>query len=123
MLHSGNDVMNKPKIVYIASPYTIGDVAINVRRQMETAHHILDMGHVPIAPLLSHFLHIHRPRDTEDWMRMDFALVEVSDVVLRLPGVSKGADQEEDFARSKGIPVVAGWEELEKFLFPKGEFV
>jgi hypothetical protein len=33
------------KIIYIASPYTIGDVAANVHVQIEAAHKIMDAGH------------------------------------------------------------------------------
>lgn len=105
--------MNKPKkLIYIASPYTVGDVAANVCVQIEAAHRILDLGHCPVAPLLSHFLHIHRQRPYGDWVEMDLALIPRMDLVLRLPGESKGADGEVELARSLGIPVAYGWKEL-----------
>jgi len=94
------------KIVYIASPYTVGDVAVNVKTQMDTADSLIEKGYCPIAPLLSHFLHINKPRPYEDWTKMDMALVRVSDYVLRLPGESRGADAEVELAKSLKIPVV-----------------
>ena len=93
------------KKVYIASPYTQGDVGQNVGIAMSFSHAILDNGHCPISPLLSHFLHIHRQRHYEDWIAMDLELVKVSDCLIRLPGDSNGADGEVRLARELGIPV------------------
>lgn len=100
------------KIIYIASPYTLGDVAANVAVQIEAAHKIMDAGHCPVAPLLSHYLHIHRQRSYQDWVEMDLALIPRMDVVLRLPGKSSGADGEVALAEKHGIPVAHGWENL-----------
>ena len=47
---------------------------------------------------------------------MDLRLVEVADVVLRLPGVSPGGDRECDWANGSGVKVCYGWVELETFL-------
>lgn len=74
------------KIIYISSPYSMGDQAANVRRQILAAHVVMDLGHAPIAPLLTHFLHVHRPRPYEEWMAVDLKLVEKADVVWRLAG-------------------------------------
>lgn len=104
------------KLIYIASPYTIGDVGANVRVQLDAAHTILDMGHCPIAPLLSHYLHIHRQRPYQDWMAMDMAIIPRMDAVLTLPGPSKGADAEVALANQLHIPVLYGWAELRAFL-------
>lgn len=103
------------KVVYIASPYSSGDVAANVHVQLEAAHKILDMGHCPVAPLLSHYLHIHRQRPWEDWIGMDLAIIPKMDVILRLPGKSIGADHEVELAQKLNIPVCFGWKELEMF--------
>ena len=105
-----------PLVIYISSPYTAGDVGANVGLQIEAAHRIMDMGHAPIAPLLTHFLHIHRQRPYEDWMQADLATVRVCDIVLRLPGESKGADREVEQAKFYNIPVAYGWEGLAKEL-------
>ena len=100
------------KIIYIASPYSIGDIAANVARQMEVAHLIMDAGHCPIVPLMSHYLHIYRRRPYQEWLNCDLALIPKVDLVVRLPGESKGADQEVALAESLNIPVVFGLVEL-----------
>lgn len=104
------------KVIYIASPYTLGDVAANVAVQLEAAHKIMDAGHCPVAPLMSHYLHIHRQRPYQEWIDVDLALIPKMDIVLRLPGESKGADGEVALARKLGIPVVFGWDALFSYL-------
>ena len=54
--------LNKP-IVYIASPYTKGDVSINVHFQCKIFDELMDDGIVfPVVPLWSHFQHTIFPR-------------------------------------------------------------
>lgn len=101
-----------PKIIYISSPYSLGDKMENVLVQIKAAHRIMDLGHCPIAPLLSHFLHLYRPRPYNDWLDVDLELVARMDIILRLPGISDGADKEVQEARFGDIPVVFGWEDL-----------
>lgn len=45
------------------------------------------------------------PMPYEDWLRLDNYWLEVSDVVLRLPGESNGADKEIELANELMIPV------------------
>ncbi len=104
------------KIIYIASPYTKGDMAANVAVQMNAAHRIMDAGHCPVAPLLSHFLHLHRQRNYQDWIDIDLVLIPRMDIVLRLPGESLGAKGEVEKARENNIPVAFGWGELGNML-------
>jgi hypothetical protein len=98
--------------VYIASPYTKGDVAVNVRTQLEMANKLMDLGFAPFAPLYSHFQHMAFPRPYEDWIKIDLEWVKVCDAVLRLPGESKGADGEVLYATDLNIPVFYTVEEL-----------
>ncbi len=91
--------------IFIASAYTQGDVAENVRRSMVAAHMLMALAHSPYCPLLSHFLHMHRPRPYEEWMALDRVWLAQCEAVLRLPGESAGADREERQARELGIPV------------------
>jgi len=91
--------------VYIASPYTKGDVAVNVRTQLEMANKLMDLGFAPFAPLYSHFQHMAFPRPYEDWIKIDLEWVKVCDCVLRLRGESAGADGEVKFAHDNKIPV------------------
>lgn len=93
------------KVVYIASPYTKGDAAENVRRQIDAFDGLAYHGFAPIAPLLGHFVQIVNPLDYDTWTRIDMALVLKSDAVLRLEGESYGADAEVLEASRSGIPV------------------
>jgi len=98
--------------VYIASPYTKGDTAINVKRQLDTFDILMDKGYFPFAPLYSHFQHMAHPRPYEDWMTYDLEWILVCDCVLRLDGESSGADREVAHAKEHGIPVYYSLEEL-----------
>lgn len=91
--------------VYIASPYTVGDTAINVRDQLVCADKLIDAGFAPFAPLYSHFQHMFQPRPYEDWAKLDNEWVLVCDALLRLPGESAGADAEIELAKQNNIPV------------------
>jgi hypothetical protein len=98
--------------VYIASPYTKGDVAENVRYSLQVANTIMEWGAIPFAPLLSHFWHLMFPHPYEFWMKMDFEWIKRCNCLLRLPGESKGADMEVEFAKENGIPVYYSMKEL-----------
>jgi hypothetical protein len=93
------------KMIFISSPYTIGDCALNVREQILVADELMNAGLCPVLPLLSHFQHIVKPRSYEDWLRIDFEKIKRCDALLRLPGVSKGANSEVSFAIENSIPV------------------
>lgn len=106
--------------VYIASPYTLGDVAVNVRKQIEMAEILMGRGFFPYIPLLSHFQHMIHPRPYEDWMANGKEWLLQCEAVLRLEGESKGADQEVLWAEETGIPVAYSIFELEKHRHQKG---
>lgn len=97
--------MDKDALVYIASPYSLGDKEENVRNSLLVADELLSKGIIPFAPLLSHFWEQISPKPYEDWLKMDFQYIMRCDAVLRLPGKSSGADMECEFATLHGIPV------------------
>lgn len=103
--------MGKPKI-YIASPYTKGDVAVNVKAQIDAFAELMDKGFAPFAPLYSHFQHMAHPRSYEKWLEQDFEWIPSCDCLLRLPGESSGADKEVELAKSLGKPVFYSIDEL-----------
>lgn len=96
--------------IYVASPYSIGDQLANVKTSLLAANALIDMGHVPFAPLLSHFWNEITPRSYEDWLKLDFEWIRRCDAVLRIPGESHGADAEVRFAQELGLPVFYGLE-------------
>jgi len=100
------------KLVYIASPYTLGDVAQNVRIQFQAAEELKEAGFLPFPPLFSHFWHFMNPHPWEYWMEMDREWVQKADCILRLPGASKGADEEVALATKLNIPVFYSVQEV-----------
>lgn len=102
--------------VYIASPYTLGDVAQNVKVQIDAANRIMDYGGVPFAPLMAHFHHLIHPRTYEEWMEWDLQWLEACDCVLRLPGESSGADREVQRADELGKSIFFSFDALKRYL-------
>lgn len=108
--------MKKPW-VYIASPYTKGDPAINTRFQMDTFNTLMDSGRVlPYAPLWSPFQHLVHPRAYKDWVDYDLEMIEKMDACLRLNAshliTSTGADGEVARFRELNKPVFYSIAEL-----------
>lgn len=98
--------------VYIAGPYTNGDVEQNVRTSFETANDIADLGFAPFVPHYTHFWNLLFPRPYEFWLKLDREFLKCCDCVLRIDGFSKGADAEVELATSIGIPVFHNIKEL-----------
>ena len=98
--------------VYIASPYTIGNTAVNVRVQIDAVNKLMNYKFAPFSPLYSYFQHMIHPRPWEDWMEVDFVWVEACDCILRLPGESSGADQEVKLAKKLNKPIFYSIDEL-----------
>lgn len=90
--------------VFISSGYS-GDVDGNVRRQMDAANVLMNLGYIPFMPLLVHFHDQVHKREYSDWLKWCMAWIEDCDCVLRLPGESSGADAEVARAKELGIPV------------------
>lgn len=91
--------------VYIAGPYSKGDVAENVRAALDAADEVVARGHIPYVPHLTHFWHILRPRPYRWWMAYDNVWLLCCDALLRLPGDSTGADEEVLVAKEHDIPI------------------
>ncbi|MDD5353489.1 MAG: DUF4406 domain-containing protein, partial [Candidatus Omnitrophica bacterium] len=91
--------------IYIAGPYTKPDPCVNTNRAIMVANQLMDAGHIPFVPHLTHFWHTITPRPYEDWIKIDNEFLKCCDCLLRLDGNSEGADKEEELAKSLGIPV------------------
>jgi len=72
--------------IYIASPYTQGDISMNVKVQHDAQEELMELGYMSIMPLLSHYQHIVHPRHYEDWFRIDLELIKGVDA---LPPVTR----------------------------------
>jgi hypothetical protein len=111
-------------VVYIASAYTKGDVAVNTHFQCAMFDRLMTDGKVwPVVPLWSHFQHTVFPRPYTDWIDYDLALIPRYDACLRLTATcerlgnysqadSSGADGEVREFQRLGKPVFYGLEEL-----------
>jgi hypothetical protein len=119
-------IMQKPMMILIAGPYasgTNGDPDLmrrNLTRLEEAAWPIFQAGHVPMIgewvalPVLSS-AGASGPTDPLAQQVMyptAERLLQHCDAVLRLPGESKGADQDVAIARGRGIPVYTSLAEV-----------
>ena len=92
--------------IYIAGPYSKGDVALNVRKAIEAADYLVKKGHTPYIPHLTHFWHLVSPKEYGFWLDYDESFIRHwAKAVLRLPGESEGADREVLLAEKLGLPV------------------
>ncbi len=117
----------RKKTVYIASPYTKGDVAINTHFQCKVFDRLLTDGLVlPVAPLWSHFQHILFPRHYNDWIHYDQEMLHLYDCCLRLNSTiadlqyeqsdSSGADAEVASFQRMGKPVFYSVDDLYRWI-------
>ncbi len=102
----------KKLLIYIAAPYSLGDVVANVRVACEIADTILGRGHIPFIPHLFHFWHFVSPKPWEEWMEIGKVNLERCDALLRVGGISIGADIEVEIAKERGIPIYYGINEI-----------
>lgn len=98
--------------IYIAGPYSKGDVAVNVRNAFQTASRLADLGFAPFVPHATHFWHLMFPRPYEFWLELDNEFLPFCEGLLRLPGESSGADKEVALAGKLGIPIFTTVEDV-----------
>ncbi|MFE2772510.1 DUF4406 domain-containing protein [Microbacterium resistens] len=118
--------MAKPLLILIAGPYASGTggdpelMARNLERLEEAAWPIFRAGHIPMIgewvalPVLAS-AGANGPTDplaAEVMYPTAERLLQHCDAVLRLPGDSRGADQDVAIARERGIPVYFSLEEV-----------
>ena len=95
----------KPMRIYVAGPYSKGDIAVNVREAIHAGDYISRKGHFPFIPHLTHFWHLVLPHEYEFWLAQDMEWLRVCDAVLRLEGESSGADKEVSEAERLGLSI------------------
>lgn len=97
--------MNRPRI-YISGPLTSsGDPEDNVQCAIDWQMKLIEDGFAPLNPMLTWHADPDAELPHETWMEIDLPWVAVADAVLLLPGESRGAKIECDFAFEVGIPV------------------
>lgn len=100
-------------LIFVASPYSIGNKSRNVGNSMIAGNEILKKGHTPFLPLLSHYWDCIYPKPESVWYAIDRVTLSRCDAVLRLPGESKGADSEVELALMLEIPVYFDIDEID----------
>ena len=97
-------------LVYVAGPYMSPDPVVNTHNTIKVADRLNEEGtvtcFVPHLTLLWHIVCPHGANNDQTyWYEYDLTMLGRCDAVLRLPGVSTGADAEVVFATDRHIPV------------------
>lgn len=103
--------------VYVAGPISTGDLQHNIDQARKAGLELIAEGFAPLVPQLTCFMGGDTPSivvsgtsncgvDHSVWLDVDLPWVGIADLVLRLPGESKGADMEVAHAIKMGVPVV-----------------
>ena len=109
----------RAQLILIAGPYRSGTdddparIAENLRRLEEAAWPVFELGHVPMIgewvalPVLASAgaVGLDHPLTEQVMYPTAQRLLQHCDAVLRLPGESRGADQDVAIARERGLPV------------------
>lgn len=93
------------RMIYIASPYSVGNKLANVNRQIDAGERLMQAGYCPVIPLYSHYHEKRYPHEYDVWLEIDHCKLSKCDALLRLSGDSPGADQECEWAQELHIPV------------------
>lgn len=106
--------------VYIAGPISKGNQFQNVARGIRVGSEVMRMGACPFVPHLSALWDMVdgdlSSIQYDTWLAMDFEWIKCCDCLLRLPGESKGADLEVEFALQQGVPVFESISDLAGFV-------
>jgi len=86
--------MSKKVKIYVAGPYTYGDVENNVRKNLLVGSAFVDAGFEAYCPLLNHYQHVLKPRTHDEWVDHDIEWMGACDCLYRTRGRSLGADDE-----------------------------
>jgi hypothetical protein len=100
--------------VYVSGAYSLpdGEQLRNTEKAICVGQQLLELGFAPFVPHTTHWWHSYYPNHYDTWLELDLEWVEASEALLRLPGISKGADMEVARARLRGIPVFYSIEDL-----------
>jgi hypothetical protein len=97
-------------LIYVAGPYTVEDPVVNTNNAIQLANELLMSGLcVPHVPHQNIVFHLVCPHPYHVWLGLDVNVLDRCDALLWdsewLPGESKGATLEVEFAEKRGIPV------------------
>ena len=96
----------KKKLVYIAGPYTNPDPVANTHKAIRIGNLLSERGYAVFIPHLTLIWHLVSPKPLQFWYDHDIELLYRCDLLYRIKGSSKGADEEVRVAEEFGIPVI-----------------
>jgi hypothetical protein len=102
--------------VYIAGPFSKGDVLLNVASAIDAGERVLALGHTPFIPHMNLVWNLRYEHHASVWYAWDNEWLKVCDAILRLPGESPGADNEVKLALTLHIPVFFSMKTFESWL-------
>lgn len=92
-------------LVYLAGPFTYPDCIENTHVAMKFANDIYDTNvALPFTPHLSMFEHFLRPKPISYWYDRDIEYLEHCQGLIRMPGISVGADNEVSWCKENDLP-------------------
>lgn len=97
---------NGRPVIYVAGPLTGGDPFANVRKAVETADALRSRGWAPIVPHLWVLGEMIKPCGYEAHLEADLSVLRKCDALFRIPGISPGADREEEYAALLQTPII-----------------
>ena len=103
---------SRATLVYVSGPFTQGSVGENIHYAAQAGRLLRREGYAVIVPHNTLLEDIVFPITYESWIQHDLRLISCCDVILRIPGLSLGAEREVKCAREFGIPVYYNIEEL-----------
>ncbi len=117
--------MSQPLRIYIAGPYCPRDCSLheapviaqrNVDKAIEVAMTLIDKGHYPFVPHLSHYLNIHYSRKTEllpdFYYKYDITFLEYWATAFFFIAQSPGANFELVKATKMKLPIYTKLEDV-----------
>lgn len=101
--------------IYVAGPYTKGNVEENVNKAIDLADKLSKIGFMPFVPHLLHFWHLRHELTYDFCCELDNEYLLVCDALIRIPGESAGSDAEEKLAYTNNIPVFYTIEDVKQY--------
>jgi len=95
------------ELIYLAHPYS-GATIKNTKSSILYANHLLDLGFKVFNPLShSHYMDLVKTRDHEEWLKLDFAILDRCDGLFLCPGweSSMGCRMEWAYAIARRINI------------------
>lgn len=105
-----------PRLIYIAGPYRgdgSRDAVKNIRDAIDAWHRLRQAGYVPFCPhAQTALMDLRQDLVPDDFLAYDMEWLRACDALVRLPGASRGADDEVVFAEALGLPVYHGLDQV-----------